>query len=299
MRLMPTLRLATRRSKLALAQARAYARTLCARHRELQIEEVHIVTSGDRIQDKPLTEIGGKGLFIKEIEEALLDGRADFAVHSIKDVPAELAPGLYIGAVPEREDARDALVGKLDLTSLAAGARVGTSSLRRKTLLLQVRPDVEVVPLRGNVDTRLRKLDEGELDAIVLAYAGLKRLGLEARALEVIDPDIMLPAIGQGALGIECREDDDAVRTLLGATDHAETHVRVDAERGFMAAVGGSCQLPVAAYAVRDGQELWLRGFVAEPDGSLPRASERWSPWPASSEEAARLGRELAATLST
>lgn len=291
---MPTLRLATRRSKLALAQARVYGRALSEMHRDLVIEEVHIVTSGDRFQDQPLTELGGKGLFIKEIEEALLERRADFAVHSIKDVPAELAPGLCMAAVPEREDARDVLVGAT-LSELSQGARVGTSSLRRKTLLHAVRPDLDIQPLRGNVDTRLRKLDEGEVDAIVLAYAGLRRLGLAERATQVLDPEIMLPAVGQGALGIECREDDDAVRAIVAATDDAETRVRVTAERAFMAAVGGSCQLPVAAYALIDGAELWLRGMFADPDGSHVRQGERRAP----ASDAEALGRALGNALSS
>lgn len=289
---MTTLRLGTRRSKLALAQARAYARVLAQHHADLEFEEVHIVTSGDRIQDRPLAAIGGKGLFIKEIEEALLDGRADFAVHSIKDVPAEIAPGLTIAVVPEREDPRDVLVGAT-LASLPEGARVGTSSLRRSVLLRAVRPDLVVVPLRGNVDTRLRKLDEGQVDAIVLAYAGLRRLDLAERASEVLDPATMLPAVGQGALGIECRADDEAVRGLLAVTDHRETRLRVSAERGVMAAVGGSCQLPVAAYAERQNGEIWLRGMYAEADGSQVRRGEQRAPWPASDDEAFELGSAL------
>ncbi len=294
---MTTLRLATRKSKLALAQARAYMKTLCDAHPGLRIDEVHIVTSGDKFQDQPLQSIGGKGLFIKEIEEALLDGRADIAVHSIKDVPAELAPGLCIGCIPPREDPRDVLVTRDGggLMDLPQGARVGTSSLRRKIALLAQRPDLDIGPLRGNVDTRLRKLEEGAADAIVLAYAGLRRLGMADRATRVLEPEVMLPAVGQGALGIECREGDDAVASLLRATDDAETRIRVAAERAFMAAVGGNCQLPVAAYAVPQGGALWLRALVADADGSRIRRGERRCAF--DDEEAARAGRDLGQAL--
>ncbi|MEQ9325347.1 MAG: hydroxymethylbilane synthase [Polyangiaceae bacterium] len=300
---MTTLRLATRKSKLALAQARAYYRGLQAQHDGLTVDEVHIVTSGDKFVDRPLQALGGKGLFIKEIEEALLDGRADIAVHSIKDVPAELAPKLALASIPEREDPRDVIVtregGKL--ADLPKGARVGTSSLRRKCMLLRSRPDLDIGPLRGNVDTRLRKLEEGQVDAIVLAYAGLRRLDIADRATEILEPETMLPAVGQGALGIECREEDDAVRAVLATSDHAETRVRVAGERAFMAAVGGSCQLPVAAFALHEGDQLWLRAMVADPDGSNPRYGERRTSWPADFAEAEReaeragvdLGREL------
>jgi hydroxymethylbilane synthase len=295
---MNTLRLATRRSKLALAQARAYARSLCALNDDLRVEELHITTSGDKFQDRPLQALGGKGLFIKEIEEALLEQRADFAVHSIKDVPAQLADELVIVSIPEREDPRDALVTRSGarLAELPHGAVVGTSSLRRRTMLLKLRPDLDVRPLRGNVDTRLRKLDEGDLDAIVLAAAGLRRLGMEARATELLTPEQCLPAVGQGALGIECRAGDDAVIEVIAKTDHRETHIRVSAERGFMVAVGGSCQLPVAAYAVHDKAEIWLRAMVADPDGSRPRFGERRASW-SDAEEADRLGRDLGESL--
>jgi hydroxymethylbilane synthase len=289
--------LATRKSQLALTQARAYAEQLKASWPGLEVEELHVVTSGDRFQDRPLQEVGGKGLFIKEIEEALLEGRADFAVHSIKDVPAELAPSLTLAAIAEREDPRDALVIRQgdDLDALPPGARVGTSSLRRKTALCALRADLAIGPLRGNVDTRLRKLDEGQVDAIVLAYAGLRRLGLAARASQVLEPELMLPAVGQGALGIECRDDDRRVREALERTDHEQTRVRVTAERAFMHAVGGSCQLPVAAYALRHDDGLWLRAMVADPDGSRPRFGERRAGWSlADAEQAgAELGLEL------
>lgn len=294
---MTTLTLATRKSKLALAQARAYAETLKAANPGLVVEELHVVTSGDRFQDRPLQEVGGKGLFIKEIEEALLDGRADFAVHSIKDVPADLAPSLTLAAIPPRADARDALVlregGSLD--DLPTGARVGTSSLRRRLALLAARPDLQVGVLRGNVDTRLRKLDAGEIDAIVLAAAGLARLGLSDRVTQLLEPERMLPAVGQGALGIECRLGNERVREALARTDDAETRLRVTAERAFMRAVGGSCQLPVAAYALREGDALWLRGMVADPDGSRPRFGERRTS--AHLDDAERAGLDLGAAL--
>jgi len=278
---------------------RAYTRLLAERTGDLAFEEVRVVTSGDRFRDQPLQDLGGKGLFIKEVEEALLDGRADLAVHSIKDVPAELAPGLRLAANPAREDPRDALVSSTGATlrELGAGAVVGTSSLRRKTALLRARPDLRVVPLRGNVDTRLGKLAAGEIDAIVLACAGLRRLGLEDRATEILDPAVCLPAVGQGALGIECREDDEQTAGLLGATDDAETALRVAVERAFLATVEGNCRLPVAAYAVRAGADLWLRCMLAEADGSRPRFDDRRRPWPADEAAAAELGRQAGAAL--
>ncbi len=293
------LRVATRRSKLALAQARAYVRTLTALEPTLVVEELHVVTSGDKIQDRSLQDIGGKGLFIKEVEEALLSGQATFAVHSIKDVPAELAPSLCIAAIPKREDPRDVLVSRSGslLADLPAGAMVGTSSLRRQTMLRKARPDLTFQPLRGNVDTRLRKLAEGQVEAIVLAAAGLQRLGLLDKATEILDPSTSLPAVGQGALGIECRQDDDSVRALLAGTDDEPTRICVVAERAFMAAVGGSCQLPVAAYGRRDGSDLWLRAMLADGDGSNARFGERRTAWSTDEALAEALGRELGIAL--
>jgi hydroxymethylbilane synthase len=286
---------ATRKSKLALAQTRAFVAQLAKLNPELVFEELQLTTSGDKIQDKALSEVGGKGLFVKEIEDALLAKTADFAVHSLKDVPPELAPSLEVSTIPEREDARDVIVQRVGrhIVDLPAGARIGTSSLRRRIQLLTIRPDLEVVSLRGNVDTRIRKCREGEVDAIVLARAGLVRLGLAGEATDVLEPEAMLPAVGQGALAIEQRADDDWVRALLAPLSHPETKILVTAERGVMRAVEGNCQTPVAAYALRQGTKLWLRGLLAEPDGSRLRRSELRAPWPDSESEAERLGIEL------
>lgn len=293
------LRLATRRSQLALTQARGVGAMLQELHPGLTIEELQVVTTGDRFRDRPLQDIGGKGLFLKEIEQALVDGKADIAVHSMKDVPAELAPGLTMAAIPAREDPRDALFSRTGqrLDELPAGARVGTSSLRRRTLVLEGRPDLEVLPLRGNVDTRLRKATDGEVDAVILALAGLRRLGLTDRATEIFDPGRFLPAVGQGALGIECRHDDEEVLALLAAADHPETRICVSAERAFMAAVEGSCRMPVAAHAVRAGDELHMSCLLADDDGSRARRAEEQIPWPDDLEAAAALGQRLGSEL--
>ncbi|MBK7585995.1 MAG: hydroxymethylbilane synthase [Myxococcales bacterium] len=286
---------ATRKSQLALAQARAFLRLLAEQHAGLLIEEKHVVTTGDRIQDRPLTEIGGKGLFIKEIEEALLDHSADVAIHSLKDVPAELAPSLTIGCIPVREDPRDVIVTRSGqkLAELPSGAKLGTSSLRRAIQLGLARPDLEIVPLRGNVDTRLRKCAEGVVDAIVLARAGLVRLGLADRATEIIEPEVCLPAVGQGALAVEMRTGDESTAAILSVLADRETAICVAAERGVMQAVEGSCQMPVAAYSIRSGDELYLRGFLAEPDGTKLRRREARIAFPTSEAEAARFGAEL------
>lgn len=296
------LTLATRRSALALAQSRAFAASITVKLQSITIEELQIVTSGDKTQDKPLQDIGGKGLFIKELEEALLDGRADFAVHSMKDVPAELAPHMVIACVPAREDPRDALVTQsgAKLAELPAGARVGTGSLRRALAIRAVRPDLVVEPIRGNVDTRLRKVTEGEYDAVVLALAGLRRLGIADRATEILDPSVSLPAVSQGALGIECRIGDASTIEALAAVADLETSICVAAERAVMAAVDGSCRTPVAAFATRDPEgegSLWLRAMLAEPDGSRPRTGERRIPWTHDTTFAERLGADLGAEL--
>jgi hydroxymethylbilane synthase len=264
------LRIATRKSLLALWQAQHVATLLRQAHSGLEVELVPMVTQGDRIQDRTLAAIGGKGLFIKELEVALVENRADIAVHSMKDLPGDLGSGLMIAAVLERADARDALVTAKasGLDGLAPGARVGTSSLRRQAQLLAARPDLNIETLRGNVDTRLRRHDAGEMDAIVLACAGLTRLGLESRITARLDPKICLPAVAQGIIGIECRGADERTRGLLSALESPASRTVMDAERAFAHRLGGSCQSPIAAHARLEGRQLILDGLVAEPDGS-------------------------------
>ncbi len=287
--------MATRKSALALAQARAFMARLAALHPGITIRELLVTTTGDVVQDRALAEIGGKGLFVKEIEEALLEGRADIAIHSLKDVPPALLPSLCIDCVPEREDPRDVLVSRSGktLAELPAGSRVGTGSLRRRVQLLAYRPELEVVAIRGNVDTRLRKCESGEVDAVVLARAGLNRLGLAERATESIAPEVMLPAVGQGALGIEQRSDDARVGELLAPLTHPDTKILVSAERGVMQAINGNCTTPVGAFGLRQGAELYLRAFLAEPDGSNPRRAEVRLPFPENAEAAAEIGQKL------
>ena len=286
---------ATRKSALALAQSRAFIARLAALHPSVSFEELLVTTTGDVVQDRALSEIGGKGLFVKEIEEALLDGRADLAIHSLKDVPPALLPSLSIECIPEREDPRDVLVSKsgLPLARLPPGSRVGTGSLRRRVQLLAFRADLEVVAIRGNVDTRLRKAESGELDAVVLARAGLNRLGWGARATEDIAPEVMLPAVGQGALGIEQRADDRDMSDLLAPLSHSDTKILVTAERGVMLAINGNCTTPVAAFGLRQGDALFLRAFLAEPDGSRPRSVQTTVPFPETTEAAAKIGQAL------
>jgi hydroxymethylbilane synthase len=290
---------ATRKSALALAQCRALVAELQQAHPSFTFEELQVVTTGDRIQDRALSEIGGKGLFIKEIEEALLDGRADFAVHSSKDVPPELAPSLIVECFPERVDPRDVIVTRsgAGFDALPPGATVGTSSLRRRIQLSALRPDLVFGLLRGNVDTRIRKCRSGEVEAIVLARAGMLRLGIEGEASEVLSPERSLPAVGQGALAVEQRAADAEVQALLAPISHPETKIAVLAERGVMRAVEGNCQTPVAAFALRQGTEIWLRALLAEPDGSNVRRDELRAPWPASYAEASALGEKLGALL--
>jgi hydroxymethylbilane synthase len=287
------LRIATRKSQLALWQAEHVAALLREAHPGLQIELVPLLTQGDRIQDRSLAAIGGKGLFIKELEVAIEDLRADIAVHSMKDVPADLPHGLTIGAVLKRADPRDALAttsGIARLEDLPQGAIVGTSSLRRQAQLYALRPDLSIQSLRGNVDTRIRKLDAGGMDAIVLACAGLVRLGLESRITARLDPKVCLPAVTQGVIGIECRSNDVRTAGLLQALEDAATRKVMDAERAFAARLGGSCQSPIAAYAELDADRITLRGLVAEPDGSrLLRDTESGS-----AGNPAALGRQLA-----
>jgi hydroxymethylbilane synthase len=259
----------TRGSQLAIWQAEWVQTQLKQLAPDLSVVLKRIQTSGDKIQDVPLAKVGGKGLFVKEIEEALLRKDIDLAVHSMKDLPAELPTGLTIICIPEREDPRDALLtrdGK-NLDALPLGARVGTSSLRRQSQLLHVRPDLQIEMLRGNVDTRLRKLQENQFDAIVLAASGLRRLGWDAHITECLPLNVSLPAIGQGALGIEGREDDGFVRDLVAKLEHQPTRVTVTAERALLKRLDGGCQVPIAGHAVLQGECLTLEGLVASLDG--------------------------------
>lgn len=292
-----TLRVGTRRSPLALWQADWVKSRLMHDFPDLSIQLVTIKTTGDKILDVPLAKVGGKGLFIKEIEEALLDGRVDLAVHSMKDMPADLPAGLCIGAVPEREDAGDVLIARHGtlFVRLASGARIGTSSLRRAAQLRCARGDIEIFPLRGNLDTRLRKLDDPALglDAVVLAAAGVRRLGLEHRITEHFDHNIMLPAAGQGALCIEVRRDDRGVRDRLNRLDDPPTRRAVLGERAFLQRLGGSCQVPIAAHGIIDGGRFALEGLVADIDGRSVIRDHLSGPVSASEE----IGRELAEKL--
>lgn len=299
--------LATRRSALALAQARAFARAFTQRWPDTQVDELQVITTGDRITDVPLADVGGKGLFIKEIEQALAEHRADLAVHSLKDVPASLAPQFCLACICERADARDVLVQAgnqhaVGLADLPRAARVGTSSLRRSVQLARARPDLVLMPLRGNVDTRLRKLDAGEMDAIVIARAGLIRLGLGQRAIAILDADTMIPAPGQGAIAIECRADDTATRTLLVALSDQDTTIAVGCERGVMKALGADCKVPFGAHARRVEAGLSVVAFFASTPSTTDatgwfRRISRTHPWPASAEAAAFLGHSLGVEL--
>ncbi|MDF1555502.1 MAG: hydroxymethylbilane synthase [Deferrisomatales bacterium] len=264
-----TLKIATRKSQLALWQANWIKSQIEERNPGLTVELVRIMTKGDKILDVPLSQVGGKGLFVKEIEDALLDGRADIAVHSMKDVPTGLPPGLHLAVITEREDPRDAWFSKdgVGFRDLPQGALVGTSSLRRQTQLKALRPDLRFEHLRGNVDTRLRKLEEGQYDAIVLAAAGVKRLGLADKVTEYLADDVTLPATGQGAVGIECRIQDPDTNALIAPLNHRPTWLAVTAERAFLATLEGGCQVPIAGYAQVDGDTLKLRGLVGSLDG--------------------------------
>ena len=264
------LRIATRKSQLALWQAEHVAALLRSAHPDLAVELLPMSTKGDLILDRSLAAIGGKGLFIKELEIALDQRRADIAVHSMKDVPAQMPAGFAIGAVLARADPHDALLAPRHrrLADLPPHARVGTSSLRRQAQLLVARPDLAIAPLRGNVNSRIRRLDDGEFDAIVLACAGLMRLGCGSRITARLDTRICLPAVGQGVIGVECRGDDAATLARIAVLEHPATRAAVDAERAFAARLGGSCQSPVAAHAQVDGDALSLVGLVAQPDGA-------------------------------
>lgn len=264
------MRVGSRRSRLARVQTEQALQSLCAIDPTFAWEPVVLETTGDVIRDVPLRDAGGKGLFVKELENGMLEGRADIAVHSMKDVPAELPDGLDIGAILEREDPRDAFVSNTyaSIEVLPHGARVGTSSLRRQCQLRAVRPDLVILDLRGNVNTRLSRLDNGDYDAIVLAAAGLKRLGMEQRIARALPPEDMLPAIAQGVIGIECRSDDARVLSLIAALNDPHTALRTAAERAMNARLAGGCQAPVAGYSELDGDVLHLRGLVGRTDGS-------------------------------
>jgi len=265
-----TLRIATRKSALALWQAEFVKAELIKHHPELSVELVPMVSRGDKILDVPLAKVGGKGLFVKELEHALLAHDADIAVHSMKDVPMEFPEGLGLAVICEREDPRDAFVSNkyVQLEDVPAGAIVGTSSLRRQSQLLALRPDLEVTFLRGNVNTRLAKLDAGEYDVIILASAGLKRLGMRDRIRTGIAPEVILPAGGQGAVGIECRVHDTVTLDLIKPLHHLPSAQTVLAERAMNRALEGGCQVPIGSFALHQQGQLWLRGLVAEPDGS-------------------------------
>ena len=263
--------IATRGSQLALWQAEHIKSRLMAQYEGLEVELLILKTKGDIILDVPLAKVGGKGLFVKEIEEALLAGTADLAVHSMKDVPMVLPEGLTLGAVPEREICTDLFLSEkyAALEDLPQGAKLGTSSLRRQSQALALRPDLEVAMLRGNVETRLRKMKEGQYDAIILARAGVKRLGLGASLQQDLTPPSFLPAVGQGALGIEIRDDRPEMRELVAFLDHMPTRLCVTAERAFLRRLDGGCQVPIAAHAVLEGEELCLEALVADPLGKV------------------------------
>ena len=288
-------RIATRQSPLALWQAHYVQQRLMAAHPGLRVELVPMVTKGDVILDTPLAKVGGKGLFVKELELAMLEGRADLAVHSMKDVPVDFPEGLGLVTICEREDPRDAFVSHhyASIDELPTGAVVGTSSLRRQCQISARRPDLVIRSLRGNVGTRLAKLDAGEYDAIILAAAGLKRLGQEDRIRLALPAEISLPAVGQGAVGIECRLDDHQLIQLLQALNDDDTAICVKAERAMNTRLEGGCQVPIGSFAVLEEEEIWLRGLVGSPDGSTMVSGERRGP----RDQAEQMGISLAEEL--
>jgi hydroxymethylbilane synthase len=295
----PLLRIGSRGSPLALIQARAVQTRLAdaAGIDAARIEIAVIRTSGDLVQDRPLAEAGGKGLFAKEIEEALLVGAVDLAVHSTKDLPTILPRGLVLAGCLPREDVRDAFISRkaASLRELAAGAVVGTASPRRQALVKRMRPDLGVVTLRGNVETRLRKLDAGDVDATLLAVAGLKRLGLLSAATEILDPDVFVPAVGQGAIGIETRLDDTRIRDLVEAIDDADTRTAMMAERAFLSELDGSCRTPIGGHAAVAGGSVRFHGIVVKPDGSEAFEARGEGERAKAAELGADAGRELRA----
>lgn len=274
------LKIGTRGSALAVTQSEWIKNRIESHHPDISVELIRIKTKGDKIIDSPLAKIGGKGLFVKEIEDALLRKDVDLAVHSIKDVPAELPDGLCLPVFPEREDPRDAFISRSYalLSDLPEGANIGTGSLRRSSQLLNMHPDLQIVPLRGNVDTRLKRIESGDMDAVVLAAAGLNRLGLSKRITELLPPDTLLPAIGQGALGLEIREDDKSTLEILSFMNHRQTEQAVRAERAFLKRLEGGCQVPIAGFAVIEDTSIILKGMVAELDGSIMIKDEEKGP---------------------
>ena len=271
------IRIATRKSPLALWQAEHVAERLQRTFPGCRTELIKMTTQGDKILDAPLAKIGGKGLFVKELEQGMLDGLADIAVHSMKDVPVAFPDGLHLAAILSREDPSDAFVSNryATLQDLPANARIGTSSLRRQCQIKELYPDAEILSLRGNVNTRLAKLDAGEYDAIILASAGLKRLGMAERISQCLDTSVSLPAIGQGAIGIECRIDDPEINRMVNALHDSETGLCVAAERAMNACLNGGCQVPIAGFARIQGEQLFMRGLVGSPDGSVIYRAER------------------------
>jgi hydroxymethylbilane synthase len=292
------LRIGTRGSQLALAQSRWVKEKIEAKYSAVRVELVRIKTKGDKILGSPLSKIGGKGLFVKEIEDALLRKDVDLAVHSMKDVPAELPEGLEISLFPMREDPRDALVSTAyeSIQDLPKGASVGTGSLRRSAQLLRLRPDLRVIPVRGNVDTRLKKIESGDLHAVILATAGLRRLGLEKRISQVLPTEMFLPAIGQGVLGLEMRRTDESLRNLLRFLNHQETELIVRAERGFLKELEGGCQVPIAGYGRLDGDKLLLEGMVANLNASELIRDEAFGPMEKPEEIGVQLARKILAS---
>jgi hydroxymethylbilane synthase len=290
-----SIRIGTRGSALAIQQTQIVVDALRAAWPDLSVDVLQIRTTGDRVQDVPLVKIGAKGLFVKEIEEALLGGRIDWAVHSVKDLPSELPKGLSVGMLAARSDPRDALVARhgLHLATLPDHAVLGTSSLRRRAQLLHWRPDLAIVPVRGNVDTRLRKLETDALDGIVVAAAGLRRMGWEGRISDIIPPEISLPAVGQGALGVEMRSDDEDAHALFQPLTCVDTQAAVAAERSFLACLQGGCQVPVAAWATVEAGRLRLRGMLSDIDGITLLQGERWGVLPAPEQVGVALAEEL------
>ena len=285
----------TRGSALALWQANWVKSELKKKYPDIEVSLTKIKTTGDKILDVPLAKVGGKGLFVKEIEEALLEGRVHLAVHSMKDVPTFFPDGLHLRCITEREDPRDAVFSrnKIKLLDLPKGAKIGTSSLRRQSQLLHLRPDFEILQLRGNLDTRLKKLDDGHFDAIILAGAGVKRLGWADKITELLSPEVSLPAIGQGALGIETPTNDAYINDLVAFFDHPETSYAVRAERALLKRLEGGCQVPIAAYGTLSGETLTLKGLVASPDGKTLVKDALTGP----KENCEKLGVELAERL--